>query len=139
MKWAKVPPENIEAFEAAFPSGPGIERRKMFGCPAGFVNGNMFCGAHQSDILVRLDEKAREKALREPGFAPFTPMGRPMKQYVCVPRERTTDAAYLKRWFQRAHDHAATLPPKVPRAPKAHKAAKAAARPKAKARSKSAK
>ena len=133
MKWTKVPPENIEAFDAAFPSGPGIERRKMFGCPAGFVNGNMFCGAHESDILVRLDAKAREKALAEPGFAPFVPMGRPMKEYVCVPRERTTDAAYLRRWFQRAHDYAATLPPKAP------KVAKPASRPKAKTRLKSAK
>jgi TfoX/Sxy family transcriptional regulator of competence genes len=129
MKWTKVPPENIESFDAALPSGPGIERRKMFGCPAGFVNGNMFCGAHQGDILIRLEEKAREKALREPGFAPFNPMGRPMKEYVCVPRERTTDAAYLKRWFRRAHDYAATLPPK------SAKAAKPASRPKAKARS----
>jgi TfoX/Sxy family transcriptional regulator of competence genes len=130
MKWTKVPPENIEAFDAALPLGPGIERRKMFGCPAEFVNGNMFCGAHQADILVRLDEAARAKALREPGFAPFTPMGRPMKEYVCLPRDRTSDAAYLKRWLRRAHDYAATLPPK---------AAKTAPRPTAKARTKAAK
>lgn len=90
----------------------------------------MFCGAHESDILVRLDEEAREKALGEPGFAPFGPMGRPLKEYVCVPRERITDTAYLKRWFQRARDYAATLPPKSPEAPKAPKAAKAAARSK---------
>ena len=66
-------------------------------------------------------------------LAPFVPMGRPMKEYVCVPRERTTDAAYLRRWFQRAHNYAATLPPK------AHKVAKPASRPKAKTRLKSAK
>ena len=98
MAWKKVPQENVEAFAAALPPSAGVELKKMFGCPAGFVNGNMFCGAHQEDVLVRLDEAEREKALKRPGFKQFEPMGKPMREYVCVPPEKAADVAYLKRW-----------------------------------------
>jgi TfoX/Sxy family transcriptional regulator of competence genes len=117
MGWKKVPVEHVEAFEAALPAAPGVEQRKMFGCPAGFVNGNMFCGAHETSILVRLDAKSRERALQEPGFAPFRPMGREMKQYVCLPEERLTDVAYLRRWFKKALAYASTLPAKEKKSP----------------------
>jgi TfoX/Sxy family transcriptional regulator of competence genes len=85
----------------------------MFGCPAGFVNGNMFCGAHEDNIAVRLGEKACESALRQPGFRPFEPLpGRVMKEYVCLPHDRLTDLNYLESWFKKALDYAAALPPK---------------------------
>lgn len=82
----------------------------MFGCPAGFVNGNLFCGAHESNMLVRLDAKTREAALKQPGFKPFTPNGRAMKEYVCLPPGRLTDVSYLKRWLNKALGYAVTLP-----------------------------
>ncbi len=126
MAWKKVPQENVEAFAAALPPSAGVELKKMFGCPAGFVNGNMFCGAHQEDVLVRLDEAEREKALKRPGFKQFEPMGKPMREYVCVPPEKAADVAYLKRWFMKALRFASTLPPKEkkPRKKKANKASK---------------
>jgi len=92
---------------------PGVELRKMFGCPAGFVNGNMFCGAHEENIVVRLDEDARASLLQRPEFRPFIPLpGQVMKEYVCLPRDRLTDVEYLGRWFNEALDYAATLPPR---------------------------
>ena len=112
MAWKKVPQEIVEAFSAALPPAAGVELKKMFGCPAGFVNGNMFCGAHQEDILIRLDEPQRENALKRPGFKQFEPMGKPMREYVCVPPEKTADVAYLKRWFMKSLEFASTLPPK---------------------------
>lgn len=92
---------------------PGVELRKMFGCPAGFVNGNMFCGAHEGNIVVRLDEDDRASLLEQPGFRPFIPLpGRAMNEYVCLPPDRLTDVEYLERWMNKALDYAATLPPK---------------------------
>src|SRR5438046_4701621 len=42
MAWRKSPPELIATFERVVPAG-GAERRLMFGYPAAFVNGKMFC------------------------------------------------------------------------------------------------
>ena len=114
MGFKKVPPEHVELFDAALPKAPDVERRKMFGCPAGFVNGNLFCGAHEENFNVRLDDETRAEALAL-GFAPFTVMGKTMREYVCVPASRLDDEAFLREWFQKGLDYARTLPPKEKR------------------------
>jgi len=38
-----VPQENVEAFRRAIPQEEGVSIQKMFGCEAGFSNGNMLC------------------------------------------------------------------------------------------------
>ena len=87
MKFEKAPAWIVEVFDAAFlPTGG--ERRKMFGYPAGFVNGLMCCGVFGKSIFVRLNETDREALLKEEGAAYFDPMGtgaRPMRNYVVVP------------------------------------------------------
>ena len=37
MEWQKSPDDVARAFDAALPDDPRLERRKMFGFPAGFV------------------------------------------------------------------------------------------------------
>jgi hypothetical protein len=59
MAWEKSPESLIEAFHEALPDDDRIERRKLFGFPCAFVNGNMFTGLHQRDMIVRLPEDAR--------------------------------------------------------------------------------
>lgn len=129
MAWEKVPQANIDAFHAALPTGPGVEARKMFGCPAGFVNGNMFCGAHETNIIVRLDAAARTKAIAS-GCLLFEPMGRPMKEYVRLPADCVTDVACLQKWFAKALAYTEKLPPK---AEKPRKTGTAKAKPSRKA------
>src|SRR6266545_2530121 len=74
-KWKPAPQDWIEAFDSALPSG--VERRKMFGYPAAFVNGNMAAGLHQDDLVLKLEEKDRA-ALMKAGGKPFVVMGRTM-------------------------------------------------------------
>lgn len=122
MAWQKSPPELIEAFYAALPADPRVDRRKMFGFPCAFVNGNMFVGLHESNLIVRLDEKKRED-LFTLGGAVFAPMkGRIMREYVAVPEKMKTGPASLAAWVEQAFNYAATLPKK--------KAKKASASPK---------
>ena len=86
MAWRKSPQRLIDLFDAIVPSGTGIERRKMFGYPAAFVNGNLFAGLHQEDFILRLDEPGREALIRDCGAGIFEPMpGRRMREYVVVP------------------------------------------------------
>jgi TfoX/Sxy family transcriptional regulator of competence genes len=96
----------------------------MFGYPAGFVNGNMFMGLHQHNMVLRLPEGPRAELLGMEGAATFEPMaGRPMKEYVVVPATLLAAPEDLEPWVAKALAHGASLPAK---------AAKAKAKPKPK-------
>src|SRR5215475_11149237 len=63
VAWRKSSSELARAFDAALPRDGQVERRTMFGYPAAFVNGNMFAGLHQEDVLIRLPEGERSVLL----------------------------------------------------------------------------
>jgi TfoX/Sxy family transcriptional regulator of competence genes len=109
-KWKPAPQEWIDAFDAALPDK--VERRKMFGYPAAFVNGNMAAGLHQDDLVLKLDEKDRA-ALMKAGGKPFVVMGRTMGAFVVAPRDLQKKPAELKKWLSRSIAYAASLPPKA--------------------------
>ena len=82
----KSPPELVARFEAAADRHPDATRRKMFGYPAAFYNGQMFAGLHQDSLILRLGPDDRASFLALPGSRIFEPMaGRPMREYVVVP------------------------------------------------------
>jgi len=85
MKWKPSPPALLRAFEEAVQSLSDAERRKMFGYPAIFVNGNMFAGLVRGTMILRLGEEDRERFLELPGAKPFVAMGRRMKEWAVVP------------------------------------------------------
>jgi TfoX/Sxy family transcriptional regulator of competence genes len=114
----------VELFEEVFPGPPAVARQ-MFGYPAGFVNGNMFMGLYQENMVLRLPDGPRAELLAMEGAAAFEPMaGRPMKEYVTVPAALLASPEDLQPWVARALAYGASLPPK------AAKAAKARAKPK---------
>lgn len=133
MAWRKSPPELIELFESVVP-GPPAERRKMFGYPSAFVNGQLFIGLHQENLILRLSESDRGVFLQQEGAALFEPMpGRPMREYVAVPPRLLADGPALRGWVAKAYGYSRSLPPKAPKAPKAKRAAPAKAAPAPKA------
>jgi len=119
MAWRKSPPELVDLFERAVPHGPGIERRKMFGYPAAFINGHLFAGLHQESFVVRLAEADRERALAEHRARTFEPMpGRQMREYVVVPAPVLGAPRTLAAWLARSIRYARSLPPKQAKAPR---------------------
>lgn len=117
MSWQPPDPAVIAAFAAALPDRLLVERRKMFGCPCAFVNGNMFAGVHEANLLVRLPPAQREELLTQ-GGRPFAPMGRTMKEYVMLPQETINQPQVLAGWLAAGFDYAASLPPKQPKPPR---------------------
>jgi len=117
MKWIQAPASLVAQWDALFPPDPRAEKRKMFGYPAGFVNGNLFGGLFQDSMMLRLGEADREKFLAIPGAALFEPMpGRPMKEYVGVPRKMLGDEKALRKWIASAFEHTASMPAKKKKA-----------------------
>lgn len=118
MKFEKADPEMVSFFDVIAP-GPeaGVEKRKMFGYPCRFVNGNMFMGLHNNNMILRLAEKDRADFVKL-GGKPFEPMpGRVMKEYVVVPKEMIKSRS-LKAWIDRSLGYTSALPSKQKKAKK---------------------
>ena len=88
MKWEK-PPTNLIEFLKNILKNTDCEKRIMFGVPTGFINGNMFLGAHQQFLILRLSqEDIKEVLAKYRNSKRFEPMsGRVMKEYIALPAE----------------------------------------------------
>lgn len=123
MAFAKSSPELAARFAALLGRYGDVEPRQMFGCPAGFVHGNLFVGLFEDDINVKVGPKRLEE-FRARGGTDFSPMaGRAMGGYVVVPREVRDDDEKLAEWVEAGLEYVRTLPlkepkPKAPRAPR---------------------
>ena len=103
----------VALFDRVAPEGAGVTRRKMFGWPAAFVNGNLCCGLHRETLMLRLSPPDLAEFLALPGARPFEPMpGRPMRGYAVAPEALLADEPALHGWLARAHAFTASLPPK---------------------------
>src|SRR5579859_7806826 len=118
MTW-RSPAELVKLFEDALDNWPGAQIRKMFGYPAGFVNGQMFTGLHEDKMFVRLSPDDLAALMRIEGAAPFAPMqGRPMREYAVIPASMLHDSKALHDWLVKAFDYTQSLPPKAKKPPK---------------------
>lgn len=114
MPMQKPTPRALAAFDAGFPTDDErADRRKMFGMPAGFVNGNMFYGVFEGGVVLRLPPERLAALAEQDGIGPFEPMGRRWKEYVHVDGVMWGDTAELKAWALEALDHTAAMPPKA--------------------------
>jgi TfoX/Sxy family transcriptional regulator of competence genes len=113
--WQQAPEDLAERFTATVSAMPGAQVRKMFGYPAGFVNGQLFTGIFASSWFVRLPDDERSQ-LAAAGGTPFEPMpGRPMREYLVLPPETAGDPAAAEPWVGRALAYVQRLPPKKKR------------------------
>jgi TfoX/Sxy family transcriptional regulator of competence genes len=97
-----------------------VTEKKMFGGIAFLLNGKMFCGLANADLMVRVGPERYEAALCESHVRPMDFTGRPLRGYVYVaPSGLRTDAA-LRRWVDLSMTFVAT----IERAPRRKKAAK---------------
>ena len=116
--WRKAPADLVARFDEAVAGIDGVEGRKMFGYPAAFIGGNLAAGLYQESVMVRLPDDERAERIAD-GWSLFEPMpGRPMREYVALPREVAGDVVAMRHWLERAAAHVRTLPPKPPKKPK---------------------
>jgi hypothetical protein len=91
---------------------PSLSDRKAFGGVCFSVQGNMCCGVHGDQLIVRVGPAAFEAALREPHVRVFDLTGRPMAGWVYVAPPGVAKDADLAAWIRRGVEFAMSLPPK---------------------------
>jgi|SRR3990172_5731187 len=104
--------ELADRIRASLGKRKGLTEKQMFGGIAFLLNGNMCCGVHRSQMIVRLPPAATDKALSEEHTRRFDLTGRPMKGWILVePAGLKTDPK-LAKWVAVAAKYAGSLPPK---------------------------
>ncbi len=112
MRFDKSPDWLVSLFDSAVEGLP-LLRRKMFGYPAGFANGQMCCGLFGKQFFLRLGEGDRKELLRIEGASEFDPMGgRPMREYVVLPDLMLETPDELQSWLARSIAYTRSLPPR---------------------------
>lgn len=113
MKLPKADEKSKEFFRSILPDDPRVTIRPMFGNISGFVNGNMFAGLFGNDLFVRVSDEDRTELLDKKGGRLLEPMkGRPMKDYVVIPKTWLTQPVTVRAWMNRSLDWTGKLPPK---------------------------
>lgn len=116
-EWKKPEPALVDRFYAALPDHPAAERKKMFGYPACFVNGNFFAGMHNDSYVVRLPGGLREKFAALASAEVFDPMGtgKGMKDWWLIPAQVSDSEAALTELLAGTFDEVINLPPRSQR------------------------
>ncbi|MRS03081.1 TfoX family protein [bacterium] len=86
--------------------------KKMFGGVGYLINGNMACGVHTDNLIVRVGKDQYIKSLNLPHVKPFDLTGKAMSGWVEVLPAGTKDDNTLAEWIRMGVDFARTLPPK---------------------------
>jgi TfoX/Sxy family transcriptional regulator of competence genes len=104
--------ELAQRIRAVLDARSDVDERRMFGGIGFLVAGNMACGVMKDELLVRMEPDDAAALESEAGARRFDMGGRPMKGWLLVAPEATTDDGDLERWVRRGEEFAASLPPK---------------------------
>ena len=77
---------------------PELVEKKMFGGVGFLVNGNMACGVHKNDLIVRVGPASYDEALSRPYTHVFDMAGHPMAGWIMVAPEGCTTENELQAW-----------------------------------------
>ncbi|MDH4212242.1 MAG: TfoX/Sxy family protein [candidate division WOR-3 bacterium] len=116
MKWKKTS-EALNLFLKKKLENADCQARMMFGCPSYFINNNMFIGAFQKNIFIRLAPADTDKTLKKsPNTKRFEPRpGRVMKEYASLPESIYKKKDVFKKLLKKSIRYTRSLPPKKKR------------------------
>jgi TfoX/Sxy family transcriptional regulator of competence genes len=104
-----------ERIRRAIPPTRDIAERKMFGGVAFLVDGKMFVGVTNNDLMVRVGPEGYEAALARPHVRPMDFTGRPLTGFVFVAASGARTSKMVSEWVRRSLTFVDTLPAKKPR------------------------
>ena len=92
--------------------GIPVVEKKMFGGVGFLVNGNLACGVHKDDLILRVDPEIHDSLLKKAHAKPFDLTGKPMKGWLVVEAAGVKTEKQLRAWVKQGVEFASTLPAK---------------------------
>lgn len=90
----------------------GLAEKTLFGGVGFLVNGNMACGVHKQEMIVRLASQDFEQARLQPHVRVFDIGGKPMKGWILISSAGYASDKSLQGWIKKGVACASSLPPK---------------------------
>lgn len=84
----------------------------MFGGIGFLMHGNMACGVHGTDLIVRVGPDRYKESLAADQTKEFDMTGRPMTGWIVVMPAGYAEDKSLRSWISHGVDYALSLPPK---------------------------
>jgi len=100
-----------ERIRTGFQNTQYVEK-KMFGGVGFLIHGNMACGIHKNNLIVRVDPDKHERLLKKKHTRVFDITGRPMRGWLMVEPDGCKTSKQLNAWMKEGVDFARTLPAK---------------------------
>jgi len=91
---------------------PELVEKKMFGGVGFLVRGNMACGVHGDDLIVRVGTDRYQQSLEKPFTKVFDMTGRPMRGWIMVTPKGFASDDDLQSWIKEGLDFSLSLPAK---------------------------
>jgi TfoX/Sxy family transcriptional regulator of competence genes len=99
-----------------------VVEKPMFGGLTFMIAGNMCCGVHRNELVLRLDAATEPGNLNSPHVRAWDFMKRPMRGMFSVSAAGCASQETVGHWVELALKHALSLPPKTPGPPKRRRA-----------------
>lgn len=118
MRPGEITPDGLARLKAVFDGAlaglEGVEPKKLFGCDAYFVNGNIFALVFKEGRLgLRLtDERSREELMALPGADSWIVGDKAARFWVLLPPAFHSRPARLKDWSRQAWRQGLERPPR---------------------------
>ena len=90
----------------------GLVEKRMFGGIGFIVRGNMACGVHKGELIVRVGPDRDADSLARPHTRQFDMTGRPMRGWVVIAEPGFARDADLGQWVRQGVEYALSLPSK---------------------------
>jgi len=88
---------------------PIVNPGKMYGHPAYYVGGKLFASLYMDGVCIKIPESLVKEFLKKDGIVPFEPMGRKMREWVLIIREKSEDYLNDKSIFEASIEFVASL------------------------------
>jgi hypothetical protein len=75
-------------------NNPFVKPGKMYGYPAYYVGGKLFASLFMEGVCVKVPESLVNELIQKEGIVPFEPMGRKMREWVLINRNKSEE--YVK-------------------------------------------
>jgi hypothetical protein len=88
---------------------PIVKPGKMYGHPAYYVGGKLFASLFMEGVCVKVPEKLVKELLKKDGIEHFEPMGRKMREWILINRDKSEDYVKDQDIFEKSIEYVASL------------------------------
>jgi hypothetical protein len=90
----KYNPEHKNVLDTFLLKNPFVKPGKMYAYPAYYIGGMLFASLFVEGVCVKVPESLVNELIQKDGFVPFEPMGRKMREWILINRNKSEE--YIK-------------------------------------------